>query len=83
MLKSRGLNMEINLIGICISSFIGVFFVLIFLAVTMEVITRVFPEKKVSAGRDDAAVFAAITSTYARLYPGTRIGNIEEIKNQK
>ena len=68
---------------ICISSFIGVFLVLVFLAVTMEVITRIFPEKIASAGADDTAVFAGITSTYARLYPGTRISNIEEIKNQK
>ena len=75
--------MESNLVTICISSFTGVFIVLVFLAVTMEVITRVFPEKIASAGADDAAVFAGITSTYARLYPGTRISNIEEIKNQK
>jgi len=75
--------MESNLVTICITSFIGVFIVLVFLAVTMEVITRVFPEKITSAGADDAAVFAGITSTYARLYPGTRISNIEEIKNQK
>ncbi len=75
--------MESNLVTICISSFIGVFLVLVFLAVTMEVITRIFPEKIASAGADDAAVFAGITSTYARLYPGTRISNIEEIKNQK
>lgn len=68
---------------ICISSFIGVFLVLVFLAVAMEVITRIFPEKIASAGADDGAVFAGITSTYARLYPGTRISNIEEIKNQK
>ena len=75
--------METNLIGVCVSSFIGVFFVLIFLAATMQMITRIFPEKKISAGADEAAVFAGITSTYARLYPGTRISNIEEIKNQK
>ena len=74
--------MEPNLVMICVSSFIGVFCVLIFLAVAMEVITRVFPQKIVKAGADDAAIYAAITSTYARLYPGTRIGNIEEIKNK-
>lgn len=74
--------MENSLLTICASSFIGVFFVLIFLAVAMEVITRLFPQKIASAGSDDAAVFAAITSTYARLYPGRRISNIEEIKNR-
>ncbi len=74
--------MELNLLTICVSSFIGVFCVLVFLAIAMEVITRLFPEKIAGAGADDAAVFAAITTTYARLYPGTRISNIEEIKNQ-
>jgi hypothetical protein len=75
--------MENSLLTICASSFIGVFLVLVFLAVAMEVITRLFPQKIVSAGSDDAAIFAAITSTYARLYPGMRISNIEEIKNQQ
>ena len=74
--------METNLLMICTSSFIGVFCVLVFLAVAMEVITRVFPEKIVKAGADDAAIYAGITSTYSRLYPGKRIRNIEEIKNQ-
>ena len=73
--------MESHLLMVCVSSFIGVFAVLIFLAVAMELITRVFPQKIARTGADDSAIFAAITSTYSRLYPGMRINNIEEIKN--
>ena len=65
---------------ICTSSFIGVFSVLVFLAIAMELITRIFPRKIVKTGADDAAIYAAITSTYSRLYPGMRINNIEEKK---
>ena len=75
--------MELNLAMVCVSSFVGVFFVLIFLAVAMQLIMYIFPDKKIEAGSDQAALYAAITSTYARLYPGTRISKIEEIKNQK
>jgi len=73
--------MEPNLLMVCVSSFLGVFVVLIFLALAMEMITRIFPQKIVRTGSDDAAIFAAITSSYSRLYPGRRISNIEEIKN--
>ena len=75
--------MQVNLFMICVSSFIGVFAVLMFLAVAMQLIMYVFPEKKIETGSDDAALYAAITSAYARMYPGTRVSNIEEIKNQK
>lgn len=73
--------METSLFMICVSSFVGVFIVLVFLAVAMELITRIFPQKIVRTGSDDAAIFAAITSSYSRLYPGRQISNIEEIKN--
>ncbi|MEW6672714.1 MAG: hypothetical protein AB1427_13500 [Thermodesulfobacteriota bacterium] len=75
--------MDTKLLWICVSSFTGVFAVLTFLAVTMHVITLIFPVRKLTAkaaGSDDAVVYAAITSTYARLYPGTKVSNIEEIK---
>ena len=75
--------MQVNLFMICISSFVGVFFVLIFLAVAMQLIMYIFPEKIIETGSDDAAIYAAVTSTYARLYPGTRISKIEALKNQK
>jgi len=75
--------MDTQLFWICVSSFVGVFGVLTFLALTMVVITMVFPAKKIiakAAGTDDAAMYAAISSTYARLYPGTKVSKIEEIK---
>lgn len=72
--------MELNLLSMCISSFLAVFTVLAFLAVTMRLIMVVFPEKQLEGGGDDAALFAAITSAYARLYPGMRVTNIKEDK---
>lgn len=75
--------MQINLVMVCVSSFIGVFFVLTFLAVIMRLIMVMFPVKKKAPGTDDAVLYAAITSTYARLYPGTQTSKIEEIKNRK
>ena len=69
---------EVNLFMVCISSFVGVFFVLTFLAVAMHLIVRIFPEKE-DAAPDDKPLYAAISSSYARLYPGTRISKIEEI----
>ena len=75
--------MDTELLWICIPSFTGVFCVLAFLAITMHVITLIFPAKKMIAGlagSDDATVYAAVTSTYARLYPGMKVSKIEEIK---
>lgn len=71
--------MQLNLLSMCISSFVAVFTVLAFLALTMRLIMSVFPQKK-AAVSDDAAVYAAITSTYARMYPGMKITNITEEK---
>ena len=71
--------METNLFLICLSSFVGVFFVLIFLAIAMSLIMVMFPEKE-EAALDDTPLVAAINSTYARLYPGTKVTNIKEIK---
>ena len=74
--------MNTELLWMCVSSFTGVFSVLVFLAITMHIITLVFPEKEISksAGSDDAVFYATISSTYARLYPGMKVTNIEEIK---
>ena len=72
--------MQLNLLSMCISSFAAVFTVLVFLAVTMRLIMIIFPEKKTGTGADEAVVYAAITSTYARLYPGMKITNIKEDK---
>jgi len=72
--------MDSSLFVKCMASFAAVFLVLAFLAAAMRLIILIFPVKKAAAGTDDAAIYAAITSTYARLYPGTRVSNIEELK---
>ena len=72
--------MQLNLMMMCIASFTAVFCVLAFLAIAMRLIMVIFPEKVIEAGGDDAAIYAAITSTYSRLYPGTKVSSIKEIK---
>ena len=72
--------MESSLLVMCMASFVAVFCVLTFLAIAMRLIIVIFPEKQAEAVADEAAVYAAISSTYARLYPGTRVSNIEELK---
>ena len=71
--------MQLNLLSMCISSFAAVFTVLTFLAVAMRLIMIIFPEKQIEA-TDDAALYAAITSSYSRLYPGMKVTNIKEVK---
>ena len=71
--------MQLNLLSMCISSFAAVFTVLTFLAVAMRLIMVIFPEKQIETA-DDAAIYAAVTSTYSRLYPGMKVTNIKEIK---
>jgi hypothetical protein len=66
-----------ELLTICISAFVAVFFLLSVLAVVMYLILVLFPHR--TRGTDAAAV-AAITSTLASIYPGTKITRIEEIK---
>ncbi len=68
---------EPNLLMVCIVSFVAVFIVLAFLAATMRVLMRVFPDK--GAGID-APTLAAITSSVSTAYPGTRVADIEETK---
>lgn len=75
--------MQPGLPVIFVTSFTGVFFVLIFLAVVMEIIMRVFPAKSRVPGPDDCALYSAIVSTCAQEFPGARIAKIEEIKNHK
>ncbi|MBD3168833.1 MAG: hypothetical protein GF307_05080 [candidate division Zixibacteria bacterium] len=65
------------LIYVCISSFVGVFLLLSLLAVIMKAIIAVFPMKE---SRTDSALIAAIASTYNKIYPGTKITKIEELK---
>lgn len=66
-----------DLLSICGSSFLWVFILLAVLAVVMRIITAIFPQAK---GAADKAVVAAISSTMASIYPGTKVTRIEEIK---
>lgn len=67
--------MEENLVAVCGIAFGAVFALLTFLAVVMQVITTVFPERKPSV---DSTVVAAISGTVASLIPGARVTRIEE-----
>lgn len=66
-----------NLLTVCFSAFIAVFFVLTFLAISMRLIIAIFPEKQKD---EDSAIIAAISSTMSSLYPKTKITKIEELK---
>jgi len=66
------------------SSLAAVFTVLGLLAVTMKILTGLFPVKveKKEEGTD-SAVLAAIHSVYALVNPGARITHIEETKSRR
>jgi len=66
-----------NLLFICVSAFIAVFLILSLIAVVMRIINILFPEGDIGS---DTALFAAITSTIYKFYPGTKITKIEERK---
>jgi hypothetical protein len=55
-----------------------VFLVLSVLSLLISLLTRIFPAK--SEGEDTAALIAAVTSHYNRIYPQSRITKIEEQK---
>ena len=61
-------------LSLCLAAFSLVFLGLVFLAVVMFVITKVFPAEGKNA---DSAWLAAINSAYAEAYPGTKITNIQ------
>lgn len=64
-----------NLVSACGIAFSAVFLLLAILAGLMELITLLFPERKSTV---DEFVVAAISSTVASVYPGSRVTNIEE-----
>jgi Na+-transporting methylmalonyl-CoA/oxaloacetate decarboxylase gamma subunit len=66
---------EQNLVAVCGIAFAAVFTLLSLLAVVMQLITVVFPERKSIV---DPPVVAAISSTVASLVPGARVTRIEE-----
>lgn len=66
-----------NLITISMSAFVTVFFVLSLIAILMRLIINFFPVKY-SDG--DMAVIAAVSSVLNKIYPGTKVTKIEEMK---
>ena len=66
-----------ELLLICVSAFVVVFFLLAMLALVMRLIMAVFPEKIV---KSDSAYVAAIASVMTSIFPGTKITKVEEIK---
>lgn len=66
-----------ELLFVCISAIVAVFFLLAMLALVMRLIMAVFPEKILQS---DSAYVAAIASVMSTLFPGTKITKVEEIK---
>ena len=64
-----------NLVSACGIAFAAVFVLLAVLAGLMQLITLVFPERRAAV---DPIVVAAISSTVASVYPGSRVTRIEE-----
>ncbi|MFO8088586.1 MAG: hypothetical protein R6U13_02005 [Desulfatiglandaceae bacterium] len=75
--------MENSLFMICMSALVAVFSVLGLLAITMKILTGLFPVKVKKDEGTDSAVLAAIHSAYAVVNPGARITNIEEMKSRR
>lgn len=70
---------EMNLVLVCLSSFVAVFVVLIIIALVMRGLIAIFPYKDENA---DSAVIAAINSAYSVTHPGYRISLIKEINSR-
>lgn len=66
-----------DLISICISAFLAVVILLSLLAMMIRLITLIYPKQEET---QDAAVIAAISSTYAALFPESKITKIGEEK---
>ena len=65
-----------ELLYISLSAFVAVFVVLLVLSVFMRLIIMIFPAQE----KDDVTVYAALASTLNKIYPGTQITKIEELK---
>ena len=68
-----------DLLVICTSAFVAVFFLLSFLALVMRGLMAVYP-KKATAGGIDAVTLAAVTAAATFAFPGTKVTNVEEIR---
>ncbi len=68
---------SLDFLTICGSSFIGVFILLVILALVMRIIVLLFPEKAMTI---DETLVAAIFTVAGAAYPNKKITKIEEIK---
>ena len=66
-----------SLFSICTIAIVAVFALLSFLAITLHVITVLFPAR---TDLLDPAVMAAISGTVASVIQGARVPNIEEVR---
>lgn len=64
-----------SLYSACLIALVAVFALLGALALTIELITTVFPERRHVI---DSALAAAISTTVAQIFPGARVTRIEE-----
>jgi putative flippase GtrA len=64
-----------SLLSACTIAMVAVFVLLGFLAVLIELITRLFPDRQLPV---DPAVAAAISSAVATIFPGAHVTRIEE-----
>jgi hypothetical protein len=66
-----------NLLVICLSAFVAVFFLLSFLAVVMRLLMAAYPRKVEGI---EPAIVAALTAAATYAFPGTKVTNVEEIR---
>ncbi len=66
-----------DILSISFSVILTVFLILTVLAISIKIITQLFPFKE---NKEDTTIYAAIASNYSAIYPGTKITKIEEIK---
>jgi hypothetical protein len=64
-----------SLFSACLIALVAVFTLLGVLALSIELITAVFPERRQTI---DPALAAAISTTVASVFPGARVTRIEE-----
>ena len=64
-----------SLFSACLIALVAVFTLLGVLALSIELITAVFPERRHTI---DPALAAAISTTVASVFPGARVTRIEE-----
>jgi hypothetical protein len=64
-----------SLYSACLIALVAVFALLGALALTIELITTVFPQRQHVI---DSALAAAISTTVAQIFPGARVTRIEE-----